>query len=107
MRKSEAKFKAVFDNAAGGILLLDQHLSYLEVNPAMCELLNRSRTNRGSAAERFYAAGNLERPGGNRARAGWKRDLARGVSITQFEGRAGSSGVVHLRSFFFPACGWR
>ena len=43
MRKSEAKFKAVFDNAASGILLLDQHLSYLEVNPAMCELLNRSR----------------------------------------------------------------
>ena len=43
MRKSEAKFKAVFDHAASGILLLDQHLSYLEVNPAMCELLNRSR----------------------------------------------------------------
>ena len=43
MRKSEAKFKAVFDNAVSGILLLDQHLTYLEVNPAMCELLNRSR----------------------------------------------------------------
>jgi PAS domain S-box-containing protein len=43
MRKSEAKFKAVFDNAVSGILLLDQHLNYLEINPAMCELLSRSR----------------------------------------------------------------
>src|SRR6185437_15900451 len=43
MRKSEAKFKAVFENAVSGILLLDQHLTYLEVNPAMCALLNRSR----------------------------------------------------------------
>jgi PAS domain S-box-containing protein len=41
MRRSEAKFKAVFDNASSGILLLDQHLAYLEVNPAMCDLLAR------------------------------------------------------------------
>jgi PAS domain S-box-containing protein len=41
MRKSEAKFKAVFDNAPSGILLLDQHLTYLEANPAMCDLLSR------------------------------------------------------------------
>jgi PAS domain S-box-containing protein len=43
MRNSEAKFKAVFENALRGILLLDQHLNYLEVNPAMCEMLGRSR----------------------------------------------------------------
>jgi PAS domain S-box-containing protein len=43
MRKSEAKFKAVFENALSGILLLDQHLTYMEVNPAMCELLNQPR----------------------------------------------------------------
>jgi hypothetical protein len=43
MRTSETKFKAVFDNASSGILLFDQHLTYLEVNPAMCEMLNRSR----------------------------------------------------------------
>ena len=41
MRRSEAKFKAVFDNASSGILLLDQNLAYLEVNPAMCDLLAR------------------------------------------------------------------
>ena len=44
MRKSEAKFKAVFENAPSGILLLDQDLTYLEVNPAMCTLLQRERT---------------------------------------------------------------
>jgi PAS domain S-box-containing protein len=43
MRASEAKFKAIFDNASSGILLLDQHLTYLEVNPAMCGLLGRAR----------------------------------------------------------------
>jgi PAS domain S-box-containing protein len=41
MGRSEAKFKAVFDNASSGILLLDQNLAYLEVNPAMCDLLAR------------------------------------------------------------------
>jgi PAS domain S-box-containing protein len=43
MRASEAKFKAIFDNAPSGILLLDEHLTYLEVNPAMCGLLGRAR----------------------------------------------------------------
>ena len=41
MRRSEKKFKAVFDNAFSGILLLDQRLVFLEVNPALCELLRR------------------------------------------------------------------
>ena len=43
MRKSESKFRAVFDNASSGILLLDQDLTYLEANPAMCLLLSRTR----------------------------------------------------------------
>jgi PAS domain S-box-containing protein len=43
MRQSEAKFKAVFDNASSGILLLDKFLNYLEINPAMCDLLGRTR----------------------------------------------------------------
>src|SRR5271154_986755 len=43
MRQSEAKFKAVFDNASSGILLLDKYLNYLEINPAMCALLGRPR----------------------------------------------------------------
>jgi PAS domain S-box-containing protein len=42
-RKSEAKFRAVFDNAFSGILLLDQDLRSLEANPAICNLLQRSR----------------------------------------------------------------
>ena len=43
MRTSETKFKAIFDNAPSGILLLDENLTYLEVNPAMCGLLGRAR----------------------------------------------------------------
>lgn len=43
LRQSEAKFKAVFDHAFSGLLLLDQHLSYIEINPAMCQLLLRPR----------------------------------------------------------------
>ena len=42
MRKSEAKFRAVFDNAINGIALLSEDLVYLDVNPAMCELLGET-----------------------------------------------------------------
>jgi hypothetical protein len=42
-RESESKFRAVFDNASSGILLLDQDLTYLEANPAICLLLSRTR----------------------------------------------------------------
>ena len=41
--ESNARFKAIFDNALSGILLLDDDLGVLEVNPAMCRVLNRSR----------------------------------------------------------------
>jgi PAS domain S-box-containing protein len=58
MRNSEAKFKAVFENALSGILLLDQHLNYLEVNPAMCEMLSRSREEIvGQPLSRFMPSG--------------------------------------------------
>jgi PAS domain S-box-containing protein len=43
MHKSEAKFRTVFENAFIGIVLLDERLNYLEVNPAMCGVLGRSR----------------------------------------------------------------
>lgn len=43
MRKSEAKFRAVFDNALSGIALLNKELVYVEVNPAMCGLLGRPK----------------------------------------------------------------
>jgi PAS domain S-box-containing protein len=43
MQKSEAKFRTVFENAFIGIVLLDERLNYLEVNPAMCGMLGRRR----------------------------------------------------------------
>jgi PAS domain S-box-containing protein len=43
MHRSEAKFKTVFENAFIGIVLLDERLNYLEVNPAMCGVLGRRR----------------------------------------------------------------
>jgi len=43
MRLSEAKFKAVFENALNGIALIDKNLTYIEVNPSLCEMLQRSR----------------------------------------------------------------
>jgi len=43
MRRSEAKFRAIFDAAPCGIALLDEDFRYSEANPAMCELLGRSR----------------------------------------------------------------
>jgi PAS domain S-box-containing protein len=43
LRQSEARFKAVFDNALTGVSLLDEHLVYVDVNPRMCELLGMDR----------------------------------------------------------------
>src|SRR5215469_3404420 len=43
MRNSEAKFRAVFDNAFSGIVLLGEDMIFLDVNPAVCRLLKRSR----------------------------------------------------------------
>jgi PAS domain S-box-containing protein len=43
MRQSEAKFKAIFDQAPSGILLVSNDLVYLEANPAMCAILRRPR----------------------------------------------------------------
>ena len=43
MRRSEERFKAVFEQALDGIALLSQDLIFIDVNPAMCQLLKRSR----------------------------------------------------------------
>jgi PAS domain S-box-containing protein len=43
LRQSEARFKAVFENALTGVSLLDEHLVYVDVNPTMCNLLGVDR----------------------------------------------------------------
>jgi PAS domain S-box-containing protein len=43
MRRSEAKFKAIFDQALSGILLMSKDLVYLEANPAACRMLGHAR----------------------------------------------------------------
>ena len=41
LASSEAKFRAIFDQALIGICLLSNDMIYLDVNPAMCRLLGR------------------------------------------------------------------
>ncbi|MDB5319653.1 MAG: sensor hybrid histidine kinase [Phycisphaerales bacterium] len=43
MRQSEAKFRAIFDHALSGILLVSEDLACLEANPAMCHMVGRPR----------------------------------------------------------------
>ncbi len=43
LRASETRFKAVFDNALSGLVLLDRDLKIVEVNPALCRMLGRGR----------------------------------------------------------------
>ena len=43
MRRSEAKFRAIFDQAPNGISLLGEDLLFLEVNPALCRMIGRAR----------------------------------------------------------------
>ena len=42
-QQSEAKFKAIFDNALNGISLLSADLIFIDVNPSMCHILGRDR----------------------------------------------------------------
>jgi PAS domain S-box-containing protein len=43
MRQSEAKFRAIFDQVQDGICLFSEDLKFLEANPAMTNILLRSR----------------------------------------------------------------
>ena len=43
MRRSEQKFRAIFNHAINGIALMDEEHTYVEVNPAMCRVLGRER----------------------------------------------------------------
>ncbi len=42
MRRSEAKFHAIYEQAPGGISLLDEHGCFLDANPAMLKFLGRA-----------------------------------------------------------------
>jgi PAS domain S-box-containing protein len=62
LRESEAKFKAVFDQALNGIALLSHDMIFLEVNPAMCATFGRDRTNVvGKHISAFNAGGSEHR----------------------------------------------
>jgi PAS domain S-box-containing protein len=43
MRRSEDRFKSVFERALDGIALLSQDLIFIDVNPAVCRMLGRTR----------------------------------------------------------------
>jgi PAS domain S-box-containing protein len=43
MRRSEDRFKSVFEKALDGIALLTQDLIFIDANPAMCRILGRAR----------------------------------------------------------------
>jgi PAS domain S-box-containing protein len=58
MRRSEAKFRAIFDEAINGISLVSRELVFLEVNPAMCAILGRTREDViGKHGSSFFPAG--------------------------------------------------
>ena len=61
MRASEARFKAVFDNAVNGIALLTDGLIYLEANPAMAATLGLERSEiLGKHVSAFLPSGSEE-----------------------------------------------
>ena len=43
LRRSNARFKAIFDNALNGVSILDDNLVYVDVNPSLCDLLRTDR----------------------------------------------------------------
>ena len=78
MRTSEARFKAVFENALNGIALLSDGMIYLDVNPAVCSMLGRERDEIvGRHISAFLPGDSEQNPGRRRSRPGRVRDLAR------------------------------
>ena len=61
LRESEAKFKAVFEQALNGIALLSHDMIFLEVNPAMCATFGRDRANVVGKHISAFNAGGSER----------------------------------------------
>lgn len=43
-RSADSRFRAVFELARGGIVLLNQDLDCIDANPAFCEIAGVSRT---------------------------------------------------------------
>jgi PAS domain S-box-containing protein len=43
LKRSEAKFRAIFDHALTGICLISNDMIFLDVNPAFCRIMGRSR----------------------------------------------------------------
>ena len=43
LRRSNARFKAIFENALNGVSILDDNLMYVDVNPSMCDMLGMDR----------------------------------------------------------------
>ena len=43
LRQSEARFKAVFENALNGVALLDESFGLVDLNPSFCQLLGLER----------------------------------------------------------------
>lgn len=57
MRRSDARFRAIFDQASTGIALISPDLRFVEVNPQLCSLLGRQREDvAGRALSDFVAA---------------------------------------------------
>lgn len=44
LRRSEARFRAIFENALNGVAILDENLIYVDANPAQCGLLGTDRS---------------------------------------------------------------
>jgi PAS domain S-box-containing protein len=62
LRESEVKFKAIFETALSGMLILDRNLHFIEANPAFCRMLATSRQElAGKPVDSFVAPKNRER----------------------------------------------
>lgn len=61
LHESENKFRAIFDRAVSGILLVDPSRNYLEFNQALCRILGGTREELLERSSQFFPAGSESR----------------------------------------------
>ncbi|MEO8154153.1 MAG: response regulator [Rhizobacter sp.] len=97
MRRSEAKFRAIYAQAPGGIALLDQRGRFIDANPSMLSLLDREfDTVSGHAVSEFVLAESVDRVND------FTRNVSAVVSGVEFQIITPDGRVVHLECSVSP-----
>lgn len=91
LQQSEQRFRAVFENALDGIVIVDSDFRVVEVNPAACEIFGYSRSELLARS-----LGDLIRPPAGDVQQPWADFLAQGKQVAQQTVLRQDEGVIDI-----------